>query len=484
MDSLGGHRNKGKYLCLVQNPLDQPLFKRIAKVCQRQQRPAWVVGGFVRDLILNRPSKDIDIVVLGSGVEVAQELSLELGKDSSLAVFKNFGTAQVKHQDYVIEFIGARKESYNRDSRNPAIESGTLQDDQLRRDFTINSLYLSLNSDDYGQLLDPFGGVQDIQDHRLVTPTDPNTTFSDDPLRMLRAIRFAARLDFTIDPVTWEAIQNNAERIRIVSAERISDELNAMIMGDTPSKAFNLLFESQLLHIIFPELAAMQGIETIAGKAHKDNFYHTLQVLDQLCALSDNLWLRWAAILHDIAKPATKRFEPKVGWTFHGHEDRGSRMVKGIFRRMRLPLDDKMKFVEKMVAMHLRPIVLSQEIVTDSAVRRLIVEAGDDIDSLMLLCQSDITSKNERKVQRHLENLKKVNDKIRDVQERDELRNWQPVLTGHHIMQHFAINKPQQIGELKDATKEAILEGIIANTLEDSLAYCQKLAKSLGIETK
>lgn len=468
----------------MQNPLDQPLFKRIAKVCQRQQRPAWVVGGFVRDLILNRPSKDIDIVVLGSGVEVAQELSLELGKDSSLAVFKNFGTAQVKHQDYVIEFIGARKESYNRDSRNPAIESGTLQDDQLRRDFTINSLYLSLNSDDYGQLLDPFGGVQDIQDHRLVTPTDPNTTFSDDPLRMLRAIRFAARLDFTIDPVTWEAIQNNAERIRIVSAERISDELNAMIMGDTPSKAFNLLFESQLLHIIFPELAAMQGIETIAGKAHKDNFYHTLQVLDQLCALSDNLWLRWAAILHDIAKPATKRFEPKVGWTFHGHEDRGSRMVKGIFRRMRLPLDDKMKFVEKMVAMHLRPIVLSQEIVTDSAVRRLIVEAGDDIDSLMLLCQSDITSKNERKVQRHLENLKKVNDKIRDVQERDELRNWQPVLTGHHIMQHFAINKPQQIGELKDATKEAILEGIIANTLEDSLAYCQKLAKSLGIETK
>ncbi len=468
----------------MQNPLDQPLFKRIAKVCQRQQRPAWVVGGFVRDLILNRPSKDIDIVVLGSGVEVAQELSLELGKDSSLAVFKNFGTAQVKHQDYVIEFIGARKESYNRDSRNPAIESGTLQDDQLRRDFTINSLYLSLNSDDYGQLLDPFGGVQDIQDQRLVTPTDPNTTFSDDPLRMLRAIRFAARLDFTIDPVTWEAIQNNAERIRIVSAERISDELNAMIMGDTPSKAFNLLFESQLLHIIFPELAAMQGIETIAGKSHKDNFYHTLQVLDQLCALSDNLWLRWAAILHDIAKPATKRFEPKVGWTFHGHEDRGSRMVKGIFRRMRLPLDDKMKFVEKMVAMHLRPIVLSQEIVTDSAVRRLIVEAGDDIDSLMLLCQSDITSKNERKVQRHLENLKKVNDKIRDVQERDELRNWQPVLTGHHIMQHFAINKPQQIGELKDATKEAILEGIIANTLEDSLAYCQKLAKSLGIETK
>lgn len=468
----------------MQNPLDQPLFKRIAKVCQRQQRPAWVVGGFVRDLILNRPSKDIDIVVLGSGVEVAQELSLELGKDSSLAVFKNFGTAQVKHQDYVIEFIGARKESYNRDSRNPAIESGTLQDDQLRRDFTINSLYLSLNSDDYGQLLDPFGGVQDIQDQRLVTPTDPNTTFSDDPLRMLRAIRFAARLDFTIDPVTWEAIQNNAERIRIVSAERISDELNAIIMGDTPSKAFNLLFESQLLHIIFPELAAMQGIETIAGKSHKDNFYHTLQVLDQLCALSDNLWLRWAAILHDIAKPATKRFEPKVGWTFHGHEDRGSRMVKGIFRRMRLPLDDKMKFVEKMVAMHLRPIVLSQEIVTDSAVRRLIVEAGDDIDSLMLLCQSDITSKNERKVQRHLENLKKVNDKIRDVQERDELRNWQPVLTGHHIMQHFAINKPQQIGELKDATKEAILEGIIANTLEDSLAYCQKLAKSLGIETK
>ncbi|MFM1898209.1 MAG: hypothetical protein RL577_449 [Bacteroidota bacterium] len=468
----------------MQNPLDQPLFKRIARVCQKQNRPAWVVGGFVRDILLNRASKDIDIVVLGSGVDAAKDLSLELGKDCSIAVFKNFGTAQVKYQDYVIEFIGARKESYNRDSRNPVVETGTLEDDQLRRDFTINSLYLSLNGDDYGSLIDPFGGVQDIQDRRLVTPTDPNTTFSDDPLRMLRAIRFAARLDFDIDPITWEAIKSNAERIRIVSAERISDELNAMIMGDTPSKAFNLLFDSQLLHIIFPELAAMQGVETISGKSHKDNFYHTLQVLDQLCRLSDNLWLRWAAILHDIAKPATKRFEPKVGWTFHGHEDRGARMVKGIFRRMRLPLDDKMKFVEKMVAMHLRPIVLSQEIVTDSAVRRLIVEAGEDIDSLMLLCQSDITSKNERKVQRHLENLQKVYDKIQDVRERDELRNWQPVLTGHHIMQHFHINKPQQIGQLKEATREAILEGIIGNTLEESLTFCEKLASTLGIATK
>ncbi len=464
--------------------MDQPVFMRIAAACQQQKLQAWVVGGFVRDWILQRPSKDIDIVVLGSGVEAAQALARELDHDCSLAVFKNFGTAQVKYQDWVIEFIGARKESYDRNSRKPAIETGTLEDDQLRRDFTINSLYISLNEGNYGELIDPFQGIQALQDRVIVTPTDPNTTFSDDPLRMLRAIRFAARLNFSIDPNTWQAICQNQGRISIVSAERISDELNAMISGEKPSRALSLLFDCGLLHLILPELAAMQGIETIAGKSHKDNFYHTLQVLDQLAELSNDLWLRWAAILHDIAKPATKRFEPKVGWTFHGHEDKGSRMVKPIFRRLRLPLDEKMKFVEKMVAMHLRPIVLSQEIVTDSAVRRLIVDAGDDVGALMLLCQADITSKNERKVQRHLENLKKVHDKIQDVQQKDELRNWQPVLSGHHIMQHFHIAKPQQIGDLKEAAREAILDGHIGNTLEESLAFCEKLAAELGIPRK
>ena len=443
---------------------------------------SYVVGGFVRDLILKRDNKDVDVVVIGSGIEYAQCFyELLPPKEAHIAYFKNFGTAQIKYKDWIIEIIGARKESYRRDSRKPIVENGTLEDDQNRRDFTINSLYISLNEGNYGELYDPFNGVQHLQDGIIKTPTDPDTTFSDDPLRMLRAIRFAARLGFEIEQETWNSICRNAHRLEIVSQERITDEFNAMIMGTKPSIAFDLLLKSGLLQQFFPEFVKLLGIETIDGKSHKDNFYHTTQVLDQICELTDNLWLRWAAILHDIAKPQTKRFDPEVGWTFHGHEDHGSRMVKGIFRRLKLPLDEKLRYVEKLVAMHLRPIVLSKEIVTDSAVRRLIVEAGDDVGDLLILCQADITSKNKLKVARHIENLKKVEEKIQEVLEKDELRNWQPVLTGNHIKTHFEIKDPQDIGKIKDAIRELILDGQIPNDLGPALSKAEDIAKSLGV---
>jgi poly(A) polymerase len=401
-----------------------------------------------------------------------------------MCIRDSFGTAQIKFDDWIIEFIGARKESYRRDSRKPIVENGTLIDDQNRRDFTINAMYLSLNSDNFGELYDPFNGVQDLQNMVIRTCSNPDITFSDDPLRMLRAIRFASRLNFRIELKTFEAIKANVNRIEIVSQERITDEMNGMIMGEKPSRAFEMMSKTGLLTLIFKEMMDLHGVETRNGKSHKDNFYHTLQVLDNICEFTDNLWLRWAAILHDIAKPATKRFDPKVGWTFHGHEDKGSRMVKGIFKRMRLPLDEKMRYVSTLVLLHLRPIVLSKETVTDSAVRRLIVDAGDYVSDLVILCRADITSKNEAKVEKHLRNLVLVEEKISEVMAKDELRNWQPVLTGNHIKNHFDIKDPQHIGMIKEAVREVILEGQIPNELEAALKLAVEIAAKLGVSVK
>jgi tRNA nucleotidyltransferase/poly(A) polymerase len=468
----------------VQSPLDNPIFQVIGNTADQMQLKAWVVGGFVRDSILKRENKDIDIVVVGNGVDFAQAVAKNFNNDCSLSVFKNFGTAQIKFDDWIIEFIGARKESYRRDSRKPIVENGTLIDDQNRRDFTINAMYLSLNGDNFGELYDPFNGVQDLQNMVIRTSSNPDITFSDDPLRMLRAIRFASRLNFRIELKTFEAIKANVNRIEIVSQERITDEMNGMIMGEKPSRAFEMMSKTGLLTLIFKEMMDLHGVETRNGKSHKDNFYHTLQVLDNICEFTDNLWLRWAAILHDIAKPATKRFDPKVGWTFHGHEDKGSRMVKGIFKRMRLPLDEKMRYVSTLVLLHLRPIVLSKETVTDSAVRRLIVDAGDYVSDLVILCRADITSKNEAKVEKHLRNLVLVEEKIVEVMAKDELRNWQPVLTGNHIKNHFDIKDPQHIGMIKEAVREVILEGQIPNELDAALKMAVGIAAKLGVSEK
>ena len=468
----------------MQSPLDNPIFELIGKTADEMKLKAWVVGGFVRDSILKHENKDIDIVVVGNGVDFAQAVAKNFNNDCTLSVFRNFGTAQIKFDDWIIEFIGARKESYRRDSRKPMVENGTLEDDQNRRDFTINAMYLSLNSDHFGELYDPFNGVQDLQNGVIKTCNNPDVTFDDDPLRMLRGIRFASRLNFRIELKTFEAIKRNVNRIEIVSQERITDEVNAMIMAEKPSRAFDMMSKTGLLTLTFPELMALHGVETRNGKSHKDNFYHTLQVLDNICELTDNLWLRWAAILHDIAKPATKRFDNKVGWTFHGHEDKGSRMVKSLFNRMRLPLDEKMRYVSKLVLLHLRPIVLSKETVTDSAVRRLIVDAGEHVTDLVTLCRADITSKNEAKVEKHLRNLVLVQDKINEVLAKDELRNWQPVLTGNHIKNHFEIKDPQDIGKIKEAVRELILDGHIPNELDIALEKAHEIAQSMNISPR
>lgn len=439
----------------------------------------------MRDIFLKRDSKDVDIVAIGSGIDLAHEVANLLPNKPHVSFFKNFGTAMLKTDDgWEIEFVGARKESYNRNSRKPIVENGTLEDDQNRRDFTINALAISLNKESYGELLDPFNGIKDMEDKIIRTPLDPDITFSDDPLRMMRGIRFASQLGFTIEPETLQAIERNAERIKIVSMERISDELNKIILSKVPSVGFNYLFDTKLLHIIFPELAAMYGVEVINGKAHKDNFYHTLKVLDNICLETDDLWLRWSAILHDIAKPATKRFEPGHGWTFHGHEDRGARMVKPIFDRFKLPLNEKMRFVQKMVALHLRPIVLSQEVVTDSAVRRLIVDAGEDVDALITLCRADITSKNEIKVKKFLANLKIVQQKIINVTERDNLRNFQPPVDGFDIMNTIDIQDKTQIGAIKAAVREAILDGEIKNDRQEAFDFMLATAAKMGLSIK
>lgn len=461
--------------------LTHPVFKVTRDIIAEQNLEAYVIGGFVRDLILERPSKDIDIVVVGSGMDLA-ELVAEKLRVKKLSQFKSFGTAHFNYKDLDVEFVGARKESYNRSSRKPIVENGTLQDDLLRRDFTINALALDLRPGSFGNLVDPFDGINDLEKGIIRTPLTPDQTYSDDPLRMLRAIRFATQLDFKIEPVSLTSIKENAHRLEIISKERIIDELNKIILTKTPSRGFKLLFSTGLLHEFLPEMVALHGIETIDGKSHKDNFYHTLEVLDNLCETSDDLWLRWAAILHDIAKPPTKRFDKKIGWTFHGHEDLGARMVPRIFRKLSLPLNEKMKYVEKMVRLHLRPIALVKGDVTDSAIRRLLNEAGDDIDDLMLLCNADITSKNEFKAKKYKKNFELVEEKLREVEEKDQVRNFQPPVDGKLIMETFEISPCNEIGVIKQQIKEAILDGQIPNEFEAAYTLMLKIAADLGLK--
>jgi len=453
------------------------IFPLVVESSKKLKLESYVIGGYVRDLLLHRPSKDIDIVSVGSGIKLAQQTAQKIGNEVQVTVFKNFGTAMLRYNDCEIEFVGARKESYNRDSRKPIVEDGTLEDDQNRRDFTINALAISLNEPDFGELIDPFNGLADLKKRIIRTPLDPDITFSDDPLRIMRGIRFASQLTFDISAETFEAMTRNKERLAIVSMERISDELNKIILSPKPSYGFKLLFHAGLLDSIFPELIALHGVETIDNKSHKDNFYHTLQVLDNVAKESDDLWLRWAALLHDIAKPATKRFDKKVGWTFHGHEDRGARMVPHIFRRLKLPLNEKMKMVANLVKLHLRPIALVKDTVTDSAVRRLMFEAGEDIHPLMLLCKADVTSKNDVKVKKYLENFKKVEAKMNEVEEKDVLRNFQPVITGEDIMKTFNLKPSKVVGEIKDELREALLEGKIQNEYAEVFDFMLKVAK-------
>ena len=459
--------------------LEHKVFKAIAKVANSNNERAFVIGGYVRDLILGRPCNDIDVVTEGSGIKLAKAAAKELGV-KQVSVFKNFGTAMFRCGDLEVEFVGARKESYSRGSRKPIVEDGTLEDDQNRRDFTINAMALSLNTSNYGELVDPFNGLRDLDLGIIRTPLDPDVTYSDDPLRMMRAIRFATQLDFAIENESLNAIKRNAERLDIISMERVHTELNKIILADKPSIGFKLLIKTKLLERFFPEMVALKGVEKRNRITHKDNFYHTLEVLENVCVKSDNLWLRWAAILHDIAKPPTKRFHPKHGWTFHGHEDRGARMVPGIFKRLKLPLDAKMKYVQKLVLLHLRPIALTKDIVTDSAIRRLLYEAGDDIDDLMILCRADITSKNEAKVAKYLKNYDIVVKKLQEVEANDQIRNFQPPVTGEMIMKEFGIPPSRAIGDIKKAIKEAILEGDIKNDKDEAFKLMLKLGNEMG----
>ena len=460
--------------------LKHPVFKVASQVVTENNLQAYVIGGFVRDLLLERPSKDIDIVVVGNGLDLAKEIATRL-RVSKVSVFENFGTAQFKYKDLDVEFVGARKESYRRDSRKPIVENGTLADDQNRRDFTINALALSLHQDNYGEIIDPFNGLDDLEKGIIRTPLDPDITYSDDPLRMMRAVRFATQLGFKIETESLNALQRNAERLNIISGERIIDELNKIILAEEPSRGFKLLNSTKLLHQFFPEMIALQGVETIDGKSHKDNFYHTLEVLDNISENTDKLWLRWAAIMHDIAKPPTKKFDTEIGWTFHGHEELGARMTYRIFKRLKLPLDAKMKYVEKLVRLHLRPISLVKGNVTDSAVRRLLFEAGDDIEDLMTLCNADITSKNEFKVQKYKKNFELVTKKLKDVEEKDQIRNFQPPVSGEIIMKAFDLKPCNEIGVIKTTIKDAILEGTIPNEFEAALEQMLIIGKDLGL---
>ena len=457
------------------------IFKKIAEAAQSLQVPCYLIGGFVRDTIIGRPTKDMDIVCLGDGIELAHAVAQKFTPRPAVSFFKNFGTAQIKVADLEIEFVGARKESYNYDSRKPMVATGTLEDDQNRRDFTINALAISLNHNDYGALIDPFNGIADIENKILQTPLDPSLTFSDDPLRMMRAIRFAAQLNYTIEEKTFEAVTKNAHRIKIVSGERIADELNKILLCKKPSIGLDLLYKSGLLKIIFPQMVDLAGAEYIDGKGHKDNFYHTLQVVDNICENTDDIWLRWAAVLHDIAKPATKKFEEGHGWTLHGHEVLGGRMVPKIFTQLKLPQNEKMKFVRKMVEMHLRPIGLTRENITDSAIRRLLFDAGEDFDALMTLCNADITSKNKQKVKRYLENFEMVRKRCAEVEASDQLRNWQPPITGEMIMEKFNLPPGRIIGDLKNAIRDAILDGHIPNNYDAALEFMLAKAKELGL---
>jgi len=457
------------------------IFNLIGAMADELGMECYVVGGYVRDIFLQRPSKDIDVVVVGSCIAMAEALGKRLGRGAHVALFKNFGTAQLKYRGTEVEFVGARRESYTHDSRKPIVEDGTLEDDQNRRDFTINALAVCLNKERYGELVDPFDGMLDMKDRLIRTPLDPDITFSDDPLRMMRCIRFATQLNFFIDDETFESLCRNVERIKIISKERIAEELNKIILAPTPSKGFIELDRSGLLPLIFPELAALQGVETRNGRAHKDNFYHTLEVLDNISRQTDNLWLRWAALLHDIAKPATKRWEQKVGWTFHNHNFVGEKMIPSIFRNMKLPMNEKMKYVQKLVSLHMRPIVIADEEVTDSAVRRLLFEAGDDIDDLMLLCEADITSKNMERKQRFLQNFQLVRQKLKDLEERDRIRNFQPPVSGEEIMATFGLQPCREVGLIKSAIKDAILDGIIPNEYEAAREFMLAKAAKMGL---
>ncbi|OQX75863.1 MAG: tRNA nucleotidyltransferase [Bacteroidetes bacterium 4484_249] len=463
----------------------KPVFKLIAEAARDLDFPAYVVGGYVRDVIMGRESMDIDIVVVGSGIELAKRFANKISSETKVKVFKNFGTAMVNYNgenNWQIEFVGARKESYRHDSRKPIVEDGTLEDDQNRRDFTINAMGISLQDESFGELIDPFNGVNDITNGIIRTPLEPDITFSDDPLRMMRAIRFATQLDFIIEEKTLDAISHNAGRIKIVSKERIVDELNKIILSQKPSVGFKLLETTGLLKIIFPQFQNLTGIEVINGKGHKDNFYHTLKVLDNLSEKTNDLWLRWAAILHDIAKPATKRYDTKIGWTFHGHEFKGAKMVPSIFKMLKLPLNDRMKYVQKLVLLHLRPIVLAQSDVTDSAIRRLLFEAGDDIDDLMMLCEADITSKNKEKVKKYIGNFKLVREKLIDIEKKDKIRNWQPPVSGEVIMETFNLKPSKLVGEIKTAIREAILDGKVKNNYKDAFLFMLKIGKEMGLE--
>lgn len=463
---------------------EKAIVQTIAEAGIHLKFPTYLIGGFVRDRFLNRPCKDIDVVCVGSGIELAKEVSLRLPDRPNVTIFKRFGTAMIKHDALEIEFVGARKESYDFDSRKPTVEEGTLEDDQNRRDFTINALAVDLSINGFGQILDPFGGLVDLESKTIKTPLEPGRTFSDDPLRMMRAIRFASQLDFDIEDNTWTGIKDNHERLKIISAERITEELSKIMNSPIPSVGFRLLEESGLLDLFFPELTELKGVDYVDGRGHKDNFYHTLQVLDNLSRVSSNYWLRWAAILHDIGKPRSKRYSNTSGWTFHGHEVIGARMVPKLFKRFKLPLDHKMKFVQKMVALHQRPISLTKEEVTDSAMRRLIFDAGEDLDELLLLCNADITSKNKSKVERYKKNYEYVKERIEAVEERDHIRTWQPPISGEMIMETFGISPSRSVGIIKNAIKEAMLDGEIENNYDAAFQYMILKGKELGLERK
>ena len=461
--------------------LDSSLFHKLTLTADELGLECYLVGGYVRDLFLQRPTNDIDLVVVGSGIAMAEAFAKRLGRGAHLSVFRNFGTAQVKWHNHEVEFVGARKESYTHDSRKPVVEDGTLEDDQNRRDFTINAMAVSLNAYRLGELVDPFDGIRDLQDGIIATPLDPDITFSDDPLRMMRCVRFATQLKFLIEDETFDALERNRERIAIISAERIIVELNKIIMSQTPSRGFIDLQRCGLLDLILPEVSRLDCVETRNGKSHKNNFYHTLEVLDSVAAKSDKLYLRWAALLHDIGKPRSKRWEPAVGWTFHNHNYLGEKMVKPLFRRLKLPLDERMKYVEKLVGLHMRPIAIADDEVTDSAVRRLLFEAGDDIDDLMLLCEADITSKNEQRKKNFLNNFKTVRRKLVDIEEKDRIRNFQPPVDGAEIMRLFNLSPCQQVGALKSALKDAILDGKVPNEHEPALAFVIERARNMGL---
>lgn len=461
--------------------IDKDIFHHISKAADKLGLECYVVGGYVRDLFLERPSNDIDVVVVGSGIQVASELKAILGKKAHLSVFRNFGTAQVKYKNIEVEFVGARKESYSHDSRKPIVEDGTLEDDQNRRDFTINAMAVCLNKARFGELVDPFGGIDDLWDGIIRTPLDPDVTFSDDPLRMMRCVRFATQLNFFIEDETFEALERNAERIKIISGERIEEELNKIMMTATPSKGFIELYRCGLLQLILPELVALDVVDTRNGRAHKNNFYHTLEVLDNICKHTDNLWLRWSALLHDVGKAKCKRWDATVGWTFHNHNFVGAKMVPTIFRRLKLPMDSKMKYVQKQVDLHMRPIAIADEEVTDSAVRRLMNDAGDDIDDLMTLCEADITSKNAVRKQRFLDNFRVVREKLKDLKDRDYKRLLQPCVDGNEIMEMFNLKPSREVGVLKQTLKDAVLDNRVPNEREPLLALLREKAKELGL---